>query len=109
MKEIEAQLGPVAARAEIFTTTLASLEVGRGKAISDLVDVINLVPGTIDLTRINREGESITVSGIAQTEEDIFSYARNLNGSFDSVIISSIKASEESGWIAWFNFELYLR
>ncbi len=61
------------------------------------------------MTGINHVGESVTVSGIAQTEDDVFSYARNLSDSFDSVIISSIQAVEEDGWITGFEFELYLR
>ncbi len=109
IKQVEAQLGPLEARAEVFTTTLASLEAGREQAINDLVDVINLMPGTIDLTGINHQGESVTVRGVANTEGDVFSYARNLSDSFDSVIISSIQAVEESGWITEFEFELYLR
>ena len=109
IKQVEAQLGPLEARAGVFVSTLFFLEVGRQDAINDLVDVINLMPGTIDLTGINHRGESVTVSGIAQTEEDVFSYARNLSDSFDSVIISSIQAVEDSGWITGFEFELYLR
>ncbi len=46
IKQVEAQLGPLAARAEVFTTTLASLKAGREQAINDLVDVINLMPET---------------------------------------------------------------
>ena len=107
--QVEAQLGPLGARAAVFTNTLASLKTGREQAINDLVDVINLMPGTIDLTGINHEGESVTVSGIAPTEEDVFGYARNLSDSFDSVIISSIQAVENTGWITEFEFQLYLR
>jgi Tfp pilus assembly protein PilN len=109
IKEVEAELGPLGARAEVFTTTLASLKAGREQAINDLVDVINLMPVNIDLTGINHEGESVSVRGVAKTEDDVFSYARNLSDSFDSVIISSIQAVEESGWITGFEFELYLK
>ena len=80
--QVEAQLWPLAARAEVFTTTLASLKTGREQAINDLVDVINLMPGTIALTGINHAGESVTVNGIAQTQDDVFSYARNLTEQF---------------------------
>ena len=108
-KQVDAQLGPLGARAAVFNTTLASLKVGREQAINDLVDVINLVPEHIDLTGISHVGESVTVSGIADTEDDVFTYARNLSDSFDSVIISSIQAVDEDGWITGFEFQLDMR
>ncbi len=109
IQQVEAELAPIAARAGIFDTTLTSLEAGRQQASSDLVEVVNLLPGAIDLTGIKHEGGSIEVKGIAPTVDNIFSYARDLRTSFSSVIILSIDAVEQEGWVTGFDFKLFVR
>jgi len=113
LKQVEAQVEPVEARAEIFDTTLTSLKVGRGQVSNELNEVVNLLPGTIDLTGVNHDGKLVTVSGIAPTEDDIFGYARDLRNRFGNVIISSIEAIEEEYGkitvITGFEFKLLLK
>jgi type IV pilus assembly protein PilM len=111
--QVEAQLAPVETRAGIFDTTLASLEAGRAQVNSDLAEIVNLLPPTMHLTRLNRDADSISVSGIAWTTDDIFGYAKDLRNSFGNVIISSMAAREDPlvglyGWIIWYDFELYI-
>jgi type IV pilus assembly protein PilM len=109
MKQIEAQFGPLAARAAIFDNTLNSLRTGREGVSRDLAEVVNLVPGAIDLTGIVHEGDSIKVTGVAKSQDDIFYYARDLRSSFGDVTISSVHAEESGAWITGFNFELSIR
>jgi type IV pilus assembly protein PilM len=108
IKQVETQLGPVAAEAAVFDTTLTSLKTGREGMSSDLVDIINLKPATIQLTGIVCKAESITLRGIADTEDDVFAYARDLRTTFGNAIISSVKAEEGGLWNSGFNFELYI-
>lgn len=113
LKQVEAQVEPVEAKAEIFDTTLTSLKVGWGQVSNELNEIVNLLPGTIDLTGVNHDGKLVTVSGIAPTEDDIFGYARDLRNRFGNVIISSIEAIEEEygkiTMITGFKFELLLK
>jgi type IV pilus assembly protein PilM len=109
IKQVEAQLQPVEGKAGIFDTLLTSLQAGREQASGNLVEIVNLLPGTMDLTGINYKSDSITVRGIAPTEDDVFGYARNLRDSFGSVTISSMRGIEKYGFIAGFEFELFLK
>jgi type IV pilus assembly protein PilM len=109
IKQLEAQLQPIAAEAQIFNTTLTSLETGRQQASSEVSEIVSLLPGTIYLTGIEHEGESATVSGIAPTVGSIFAYARDLRSSFGSLIISSIEAVEEDEVITGYKFELDIK
>jgi type IV pilus assembly protein PilM len=109
IKQVETQLAPVETMAGIFNTTLTSLEAGREQASSDLIDIINLLPGSMDLTGINHDGDSITVSGIAPTVDYIFGYAEGLRNNFGNATISSVDARERYGWVTGYNFELYIK
>ena len=99
VEQIEVQIEPVEARTDIFNTTFTSLGKAREQVDGDLSDIVSLLPGSKDfrLTVVNHGGESVTVSGIAPDEDDIFQYARDLrnSGRFPIVIISSISIEEE--------------
>jgi Tfp pilus assembly protein PilN len=112
--QLEPQIEPVEARMSIFDTTFASLKNGREKVDTELSDIVSLVPTSIDfrLTEVNHDGKSVTVSGTAPDEDDIFRYARDLRGEFTTVIISSIKAEpdpDEPEEIIGYKFELLLK
>ena len=110
VKQMEAQIEPVEARANIFNTTFTSLSRGREQVDRELSEIVSLLPGTVDLTEVNHGAESVTVSGIAPDEDDIFKYARDLRSRFPGVIIRSIEAIEdEEGEIEGFNFEFLLK
>jgi type IV pilus assembly protein PilM len=106
MKQIEAQLGPLAAKAAIFDDTLTSLEAGREGMSGDLVDIVNLAPGSVRLTGITHQGYKITVNGAAQNKDDILDYAKELRSNFGDVTVSSIQAREQEGFINGFTFAL---
>ena len=104
---IEAQIKPVAATTDILNTTLTSLGEGRELVDGDLSQIVSLLPGYVDLTEVNHEGDTVTVNGVAPDEKKIFKYARALRSSdrHFTVIISSITASGEEG----FDFEFLLK
>jgi len=107
--QVEAQLAPIEARAGIFDTTLTSLEAGREQMSGDVVEITNLLPVGMNLTRIEHKGNSITVRGIAPSVDDIFLYARDLRSSFGNATISSIRVMADYTWAGDFTFELYIR
>jgi type IV pilus assembly protein PilM len=113
IKQVEAGVAPVQARAKIFDDKFNELEVGREQTDRELTDIVNLLPGTLELKEVNHEGESVTVKGVAPDEDDIdaiFRYARDLRIKFASVAISSIevKIDEVNGTISGYNFEFLL-
>ena len=114
IKQVEAGVAPVQARAKIFDDKFNELKVGREQVDRELTDVVNLLPGTIDKTNgfeVNHNGKSVTVSGVATDEYDIFTYARDLRAKFASVAISSIKAKydpDNPNKIIGYDFELLL-
>jgi len=108
--QIEAQIEPVEATTNILNTTLTSLGEGRDKVDGDLREIERLSHGYVDLTGVNHTGDTVTVSGIAPDEDDIFKYARALRSSerHFTVIISSITATEEDK-TKGFEFEFLLK
>ena len=112
----EANLQPIEAEimASSIEVKLASLGQGLNKTDKDLQEAVNLLPGVVTLLNIDYDSESVTIYGLALTEEDIFIYARDLrsSGRFTEVTISSIRevfrqgAEEE---IRLFSFEFLLK
>lgn len=114
INQVGAQLAPVETTAGIFNATLTSLEAGREQMSSDLTEIVGLLPATMHLTGIGHEGESVTVSGLAPTADDIFAYARDLGTSFGSVVVLSVVLREDQtialyGWDIWYEFELNIK
>ena len=110
VKQVEADIPPVQARANILGTTLTSVTAGREQVDEELAEIFDLLPESTNLTALNHGGESVTVLGTAADEADIFTYARALRTRFPDVAISSITATgEEGGGIARFDFSLLLR
>jgi type IV pilus assembly protein PilM len=105
------QIAGVEAATGIFDDTFKALLDTRIKVNEDMSQIVNLLPGNLNLTTVNHVVEMVTVTGISPNESDIFSYARALrNGErFSTVVISSIEAIEEDDEIVSFNFELLLK
>jgi type IV pilus assembly protein PilM len=105
------QIAGVEAATGIFDDTFKALLDTRIKVNEDMSQIVNLLPGNLNLTTVNHVVEMVTVTGISPNESDIFSYARALrNGErFSTVVISSIEAVEEDDEIVSFNFELLLK
>ncbi len=120
IKSVESQIKPVGAQIElveattgVFNATLTTLEQERKRVDGDLSQIVSLLPTKVDLTNVNHGGSSVTVSGIAPDEDDIFKYARDLrsSGRFSTVIISSIEfiEEEEEEESEGFNFKFLLK
>ena len=114
IEPVEAQIKPVEATTNILNTTFASLGEGRQGVDRDLSQIVSLRPGSVDLTEVNHTGDTVTVRGIAQDENGIFRYARDLRGrgGFSTVIISSIEVEpdpDDPDEIIGYNFELLLK
>ena len=111
---VGAQIEPVEATTGVFDATFTSLEQGREEVDGDLNRIVRLLPTAVNLTAVNHGGSSLTVTGIAPDEGNIFIYARALrtSGRFPIVVISSIteyiKEVEEEE-IKQFRFQFTLK
>ena len=109
LKQVEDSIAPVQATADTLNTTLASLEAGRQQLGGELTEIIDLLPGSINLSAVNHQAGSITVVGTALDENDIFAYVTALGTRFPDVAISSIKAREAGGVVTGWDFALVLK
>ena len=102
---LNAQVGPVEATAGELNARIITMERGRATIHEDLTEIERLAGEKVTLGIVDHSGSSVTVSGAASDEDDIFSYARDLRngGRFSDVWISSIT---ESG--SGFNFAFSL-
>lgn len=82
--------------ADAFTTTLRQSAATRDEVNGDLSQISKL-PGTIDLLSVSANAETITVKGLADDEEAIFSYAEDIraSGRFALVIITDMHQEEQ--------------
>jgi type IV pilus assembly protein PilM len=111
--QLEAELEPIGARADVFENTFDSLEDGRALVDRHMGDIVRLLPSDADFIEINHEEEQATVNGLVKeeidAEDDIFAYARDLRDRFLRIIISSIEAREDDeGEFIGYEFEFLL-
>ena len=90
--KLREQVSSVEATAATFTTTLDDFKNGRDKINGDLGEINNCLSGTVDLGSVTHKGNTITVTGLAQDNDAVFSYARDLRASkrFALVVITSM-------------------
>jgi len=102
---LNAQVGPAEATAGALNARIIAMERGRATIHEDLTEIEKLAGEKVNLSSVDHGGSSVTVSGVASDEDDIFSYARDLRngGRFSRVWISSIT---ESGREFKFTFSL---
>jgi type IV pilus assembly protein PilM len=111
--ELEPQLEPIKAEADIFNTTFADVQEGRNRIDQEVTQIAHLAPEEVALVyggdeimgytspapeaSIIHTGDKVTVVGQSQDLDAIFKYARDLraSGGFSEVIISSIDTYEE--------------
>jgi Tfp pilus assembly protein PilN len=120
IEQVQAQFEPVENEMEqaeasigVFKPKLTTLEEGREEVNGDLSQIVALPPADVHVTEVNHKGDSVTVSGIAPYENDIFKYARDLRGGdrFSVITIQSIKQDirgEGTEEIKRFKFTLLL-
>jgi type IV pilus assembly protein PilM len=113
VSQLEAELAPMEARAEVFDNTFASLGDARTLVDQHMDDIVGLLPQEADFVEINHDEEAVTVNGLVKkeidAEDDIFDYARDLRSRFLGIIISSVQAVEdEEGEFIGYEFEFLL-
>jgi len=102
---LEAEANQLKATAAIFTSKMAELEANRAKVDTDMRDhVVGKLPFNRDyfdddglgILAANHNGSTITITGMAGSEDKVFEYARKLREAvgFSSVLISSISLNE---------------
>jgi type IV pilus assembly protein PilM len=102
---LQAQIASSEATTNALNTMINTMKQGRVMFHEDLTQIVSLAADKVDLGSVSHGGSSITLSGSASDENDIFSYARALRsgGRFSRVWIKSI-----SGGGGAFSFEFAL-
>lgn len=102
---LKAGIGPMEATANELDTRITTMERGRATFDEDLTQIVMLAAQKVNLGSVNQGGSSVTIQGVASSENAIFGYARDLrsSGRFSRVWISSITESKGE-----FNFKLSL-
>jgi type IV pilus assembly protein PilM len=82
--------------ADVFTTTLRDLAAGRDEVNGDLSQINGCLPGAVDLQDVSHSGDTLTVRGLADDEDAVFRYARDLraSGRFALVVITDVHEEE---------------
>ncbi len=102
---LEAEAAQIRATAAVFTSQKSELDANRAKVDTDMRDhVVGKLPFNVDyhdadglgLLAANHDGSTITITGLAGSEDKVFEYARKLREAvgFSSVLITSISADE---------------
>ena len=84
--------------ADVFTNMLHGLTTGRDKVNGDLAKINeSLKTGGISLASVNHNTNTITIEGLADREDAIFSYAKDLraSGRFAQVAITRMEEIQE--------------
>ena len=74
---------------------LANFEMQSQKMNGDLAVIINTMPDTVSLTKINYTDTSFTLTGLATSEEEVLSYLSELNasGRFSRIKIANMSST----------------
>jgi len=84
--------------ADVFTNMLHGLTMGRDEVNGDLAKINeSLRIGGVDLVSVDDDTKTITIEGLADREDAIFSYARDLrdSGRFVQVVITRMEETQE--------------
>jgi type IV pilus assembly protein PilM len=84
--------------ANVFTNMLHGLTTGRAEVNGDLARINeSLKIGGINLASVNHDTKTITIDGLADREDAIFGYARDLRatGRFVQVVITKVEETGE--------------
>lgn len=98
-------IGPMEATAGELDARITTMERGRATFDEDLTQIVMLASQKVELGSVSHGGSSVTIQGIASSENAIFGYARDLrsSGRFSRVWIFSLTESKGE-----FNFKLSL-
>jgi type IV pilus assembly protein PilM len=102
---LKTQVNSAQAIAGELDSRITTMERERATIHEDLTQIVTLAQNNVTLGTVNHGGRSVSVQGVASSEDAIFQYARDLRsgGRFSRVWISSITQGQGG-----FNFSLSL-
>lgn len=92
---LRTQVSSVEATADVFTTTLHDFTAGRDEVNDDLSQINSCLPGAVDLASITHSDDTLTVTGLADDEDAVFRYAKDLRASGRFVLVVITEMHEE--------------
>jgi type IV pilus assembly protein PilM len=97
MMALTGEVSSLEQRADGLTTTVRDLKAGRDKVNGDLGQINSCLPGAVDLEGVTHSGDTLTVKGLADDEDAIFRYAKDLraSGRFAMVVITEMREEVE--------------
>ena len=103
--DLKARAAPMAATASELNDRISAMEMGRAETAIDLTEIKTLAGTKIRLDKVNHRSTSVAISGTASTEDDIYTFARDLreSGRFSGVWLGKIAAASGG-----YSFELSL-
>jgi len=110
--DLTKKIGPTTAAANALNDRLTTMERGRAIFHEDLTEIEKLAGEQVILNNINHSGSSVTVTGTASNEDNIFRYAEGLRESIDAVTkelrFSQVWITSISGSEGTFSFQFSL-
>lgn len=102
---LEAEAAQIKATAAVFVSKMSALETNRLKVDTDMRDnVVGKLPFNVDyydadglgLLAANHDGNTITITGMAGSEDKVFEYARKLREAvgYSSILVTSISQAD---------------
>ena len=91
------QVSSLESTASAFSTTLDDLSLGRDEINADLAQINSCLPGAVPSVTVSDNTKTLTVHGLANNEEAVFTYAKELraSGRFALVVITNMRQQEQ--------------
>lgn len=95
--ELERKVGEAVTARDTLAGVHSFFGQQRTEVSDDLRVAMRTLPGTVDLSSLTRGNPGLTLSGMALSEEGVWTYANNLSANvrFSQVIVSSIRQTED--------------
>jgi type IV pilus assembly protein PilM len=84
INDLDKKIGPTTSAADALNAQLTTMERERAMFHEDLDEIERLAGGQVTLNDINHGGNSVSVTGTASNEDNIFRFAENLRASIDT-------------------------
>jgi type IV pilus assembly protein PilM len=96
-QDLQTQITQVQDNEAYFSGLLDNMKLDLDNADREMREIVNDIPSGLNITDIQYQPDSITVAGVAPSDDLALTYARTLrsSGSFTSVDVVSIKALDD--------------
>ncbi|MBN2186880.1 MAG: pilus assembly protein PilM [Dehalococcoidia bacterium] len=93
---LQEQVSSIEATTDAFTTTFSNFAAGRDEVNGDLSQINNCLPAAVDLGSVAHNGDTLAIKGLADGEDDIFRYAKDLRDTnrFALVVITDMEQED---------------